>query len=93
MGFAQPPRHRDAGALLPHHFTLARPPFTWDGERRRFVSVALSRGFPRVDLSTTLPCDVRTFLEALGLRGCLTCKINLARAASAVKAWDTTLMK
>jgi len=27
------------------------------------VSVALSLGFPRVDLSTTLPCDVRTFLE------------------------------
>src|ERR1019366_3364994 len=54
------------GALLPHHFTLAGPPFTWDGGRRRFVSVALSRGFPRVDLSTTLPCDVRTFLEGSG---------------------------
>jgi hypothetical protein len=63
VGFAQPPRHRDAGALLPHHFTLAGPPFTWDGGRRRFVSVALSRGFPRVDISTTLPFDVRTFLE------------------------------
>ena len=25
--------------------------------------MALSRGFPRVDISTTLPCDVRTFLE------------------------------
>jgi hypothetical protein len=25
--------------------------------------VALSRGFPRVDSSTTLPFDVRTFLE------------------------------
>jgi hypothetical protein len=25
--------------------------------------VALSRGFPRVDSSTTLPCDVRSFLE------------------------------
>jgi len=22
VGFAWPPRHRDAGALLPHHFTL-----------------------------------------------------------------------
>jgi len=22
-GFAWPPRHRDAGALLPHHFTFA----------------------------------------------------------------------
>jgi hypothetical protein len=27
--------------------------------------VALSRGFPRVDLSTTLPFDVRTFLKGL----------------------------
>src|SRR3954447_24709213 len=26
------------------------------------ISVALSRGFPRVGLPTTLPCDVRTFL-------------------------------
>ena len=25
--------------------------------------MALSRGFPRVGLPTTLPCDVRTFLE------------------------------
>jgi len=65
VGFAQPSRHRGAGALLPHHFTLARSPFTWDGGRRRFVSVALSRGFPRVDLSTTLPFDVRTFLKGL----------------------------
>jgi hypothetical protein len=34
--------------------------------------VALSRGFPRVDLPTTLPFDVRTFLEGASLRGCLT---------------------
>jgi hypothetical protein len=32
-------------------------------KRRRFVSVALSRGFPRVGTPTTLPCGVRTFLE------------------------------
>jgi hypothetical protein len=71
VGFAQPPRRRDAGALLPHRFTLAGPPFTWDGGREGplaralggFVSVALSRGFPRVDSSTTLPFGVRTFLE------------------------------
>jgi len=48
--------------------------------------VALSRGFPRVNLSTTLPCDVRTFLEALCHRGCLTCTTNLARERAAVKA-------
>jgi hypothetical protein len=32
-------------------------------ELGRFVSVALSRGFPRVGFPTTLPCGVRTFLE------------------------------
>jgi hypothetical protein len=40
--------------------------------------VALSRGFPRVDLSTTSPFDVRTFLEGKSLRGCLTRKERLA---------------
>src|SRR4051794_24157241 len=34
---------------------------------RRCVSVALSRGFPRVGLPTTPPCDVRTFLDGLSL--------------------------
>ena len=60
VGFTQPPRRRDAGALLPHHFTLA---CSISGElHRRYVSVALSLGFPRVGSPTTLPCDVRTFL-------------------------------
>jgi hypothetical protein len=55
VGFAWPPRHRDAGALLPHHFNLACP-------RRReaaadvggVISVALSRGFPRVGVTDHL---------------------------------------
>src|SRR3954452_12539641 len=34
---------------------------------RRCVSVALSRGFPRVGLPTTPPCDVRTFLDGLSV--------------------------
>ena len=34
---------------------------------RRCVSVALSRGFPRVGVPTTSPCDVRTFLDGLSL--------------------------
>jgi Bacterial regulatory proteins, luxR family len=62
-GFAWPPRRRDAGALLPHHFTLAGTKLTCGFALRRCVSVALSRGFPRVGLPTTLPCGVRTFLE------------------------------
>ncbi len=44
-------------------FHPCRPAAHVGRRRRRFVSVALSRGFPRVDSSTTLPCDVRTFLE------------------------------
>ena len=67
MGFTEPPRHRDAGALLPHRFNLACEPFTWDGPIGGLLSVALSRGFPRVDSSTTLPCDVPTFLEDLAI--------------------------
>lgn len=68
VGFAWPPCHHDAGALLPHHFNLAcarmggRPAHP---RHRRCVSVALSRGFPRVGLPTTAPCDVRTFLDGL----------------------------
>ena len=42
MGFAGPTRHRAAGALLPHHFTLA------GDQRRRCLSVALSVGSPRL---------------------------------------------
>jgi hypothetical protein len=72
VGFAWPPRRRGAGALLPHHFNLAC--------RRRHKSVAdvggvflwhFPAGFPGSALSTTLPCDVRTFLEGENLRGCL----------------------
>jgi len=60
VGFAWPPRHRDAGALLPHHFTLAGPRGT-AGEPASTVtnvggvfSVALSRGFPRVGVTDHL---------------------------------------
>ena len=51
--------------------------------------MALSRGFPRVDPSTTLPFDVRTFLEGRNLRGCLICTVNLAGADDRVKTWDS----
>jgi len=43
------PRHRSAGALLPHHFTLTgRTVHVWPLGLGGVVSVALSRGFPRV---------------------------------------------
>ncbi len=41
-------------------------------------------GFPGSDLPTTLPCDVRTFLEGLALRDCLAC--NLTRYSP--RQWD-----
>jgi hypothetical protein len=47
-GFAWPPRRRDAGALLPHHFTFACTRLTCGRAIGRVISVALSRGFPRV---------------------------------------------
>jgi hypothetical protein len=60
VGFAWPPRHRGAGALLPHHFNLAGPlvaglggVFLWH----------FPAGFPGSALPTTVPCGVRTFLE------------------------------
>ena len=51
-GFAWPPRHRDAGALLPHHFTFACARLL--ARHRPCVSVALSRGFPRVGVTHRL---------------------------------------
>jgi len=52
VGFAWPPRHRDAGALLPHHFTLARTRLQLQVARvGGVISVALSRGFPRVGVT------------------------------------------
>jgi len=52
VGFAWPPRHRGAGALLPHHFNLARPRLQLRATGVGGVfSVALSRGFPRVGVT------------------------------------------
>jgi len=48
---------RDAGALLPHRFTL-----TFAGG---LLSVALSTGRPAWELPSTLPYGARTFLDTL----------------------------
>ena len=45
MGFARPPVHTGAGELLPRHFTLILP-----FPEGRYVSVALSVGFPHLDV-------------------------------------------
>jgi len=52
VGFTWPPRHRDAGALLPHLFNLAVPrPHVRAAVLGGVFSVALSRGFPRVGVT------------------------------------------
>ena len=45
------PRHRGAGALLPHHFNLACTRLSCGRAIGGVVSVALSRGFPRVGVA------------------------------------------
>ena len=62
VGFAWPPCHHDAGALLPHHFTVA----AGAASRTRCAVSFLwhfPEGFPCWTLSSTLLCGVRTFLE------------------------------
>ena len=66
-GFAWPPRRRDAGALLPHHFTFACSRLTCG---RAIGCVFLwhsPAGFPGWALPTALPSGVRTFLEGFSL--------------------------
>ena len=57
------PRHRGAGAPLPHHFTFACARLTCGRAIGRIVSVALSRGFPRVGV-TNRPCPVVSGLSS-----------------------------
>ena len=63
---AASPRRRCA-LTAPFHPYLCHDRKLHGRGHRRCVSVALSRGFPRVGSPTTSPCDVRTFLE-----GCCT---------------------
>jgi len=62
VGFTQPARHRTAGALLPHLFTLT--PRSLDEAVSFLWHFPL--GFPSWPLTSTLLCGVRTFLEATG---------------------------
>src|SRR5439155_7699398 len=57
------PRHRGAGALLPHLFTFACTRLTCGRAIGRVVSVALSRGFRRVGI-TDRPCPVVSGLSS-----------------------------
>ncbi len=62
VGFARPPCCQDAGALLPHHFTLTRVS-TGGMFLLRFPSARAARALPG-----TLPGGVRTFLPFQGDR-------------------------
>src|SRR6185369_17476483 len=66
-GFAWPPRHRDAGALLPHLFTFACTRLTCGRAIGRVFLWHFPAGFPGWALPTALPCGVRTFLEGFSL--------------------------
>ena len=64
VGFAKPPRYRDAGALLPHRFSFSSAEagefsFLWHFPSRRRALL----------LAGTLPIGVRTFLTLLRTRG------------------------
>src|SRR5262245_40931580 len=56
---------RRAGGLLPHRCTLTARVAARGG----VLSVAPSRGRPRLALASALPCGVRTFLERRSTRG------------------------
>ena len=56
VGFARPPRYRDAGALLPHRFTLTLPK-KGGLFLLHFPSACAAQALPG-----TLPDGVRTFL-------------------------------
>ena len=67
VGFAKPPRCRDAGALLPHRFSFSPDqPFGRAGESSflwHFPSACAA-----LPLAGTLPCGVRTFLTRRAFR-------------------------
>ena len=62
-GFAWPPCHHDAGALLPHLFTFACTRLTCGRAIGRVFLWHFPAGFPGWELPTALLCGVRTFLE------------------------------
>jgi len=66
-GFAWPPRHRGAGALLPHHFTFACTRLTCGRAIGRVFLWHFPAGFPGWALPTASPYGVRTFLEGFSL--------------------------
>src|SRR5207249_1849288 len=79
------PRHRDTGALLPHHFTFACARLTCGRAIGRVVSAALSRGFPRVGI-TDRPCPLVSGLSSRDHlpRNCMAYASSVGAATPAV---------
>ena len=61
VGFSRPACRQAAGALLPHHFTLACGPC---GPIGGVFLCHFPSGRPAFALRSTLPCGARTFLDA-----------------------------
>jgi len=79
VGFTWPPRHRDAGALLPHHFNLAGPRSRTSAALGGVFSVALSRGFPRVGVTDHLALRCPDFPRGpFDPRGCSIRQVKVA---------------
>ena len=73
-GFAWPPRHRGAGALLPHHFTFACTRLTCGRAIGRVFLWHFPAGFPGWALPTALP-----LVSGLSSRGFLSPRGRSAR--------------
>ena len=91
VGFAQPPRRRDAGALLPHHFNLACAELCRGSAIGGVFLWHFPAGFP--GSVSRPPCPVVSGLSSTGClsrRGCLACTTEgsgrsaRARAASSI---------
>jgi len=83
-GFGEPPRHRGAGGLLPHLFTLTAGFPEAVSFLCHFPSAFAAWGFPSV-----LPCGVRTFLgppERLAVTRPATRSLALRRRVSGARA-------
>src|SRR6266481_1375277 len=83
VGFTKPVRHRTAGALLPHLFTLTgmqeigELPFP---AFRRYIFCGTFRLLRALALRGTLPCGVRTFLPQPKLTAITRLPANLSHS-------------
>src|SRR5205823_11357066 len=81
----------DAGALLPHRFTLAcAAPANRCSHRRSALCCPEPTGHPVLALASTLPCGVPTFLDT-GPSGEDQCRGHPAGSPSRAAYWSQSL--